>query len=206
MKKFVWSLLLFFCTLTVSAQFISPFFTTMPNYIFPYLSTNNLKDLVDLQKSGKTPKVENLLKGTSELTEISDDYISLKTSANSTAEMKLLPANDSVTIIALIKTVNGGASDSQIYFYSATWHRLVRDSIFPKPEAAWFLAKPNTDTTLFKSIDIEFITYKFNAKTKDLVVSHDFKNHMSTDDFQKISPFLKPSVTLRWENGKFIKE
>lgn len=206
MKKFSWSLLFLFCTLTASAQFISPFFTTMPNYIFPYLSTNNLKDLVDLQKSGKTPKVENLLKGTSELTEMSDDYISLKMSSNSTAEMKLLPVNDSVTIIALTKTIKGRASDSQIYFYSATWHRLVRDSIFPRPNASWFLAKSTTDTTLFKSIDIEFITYKFDAKSKDLVVSHDFKNHMSIEDYQKISPFLKPSVTLKWGNGKFIKE
>lgn len=206
MNKLSWSLLFLLCSITVSAQFISPFFTTMPNYIFPYLSSNNLKDLVDLQKAGKTAKVENLLKGTTELKEFTDSYIALKMNSNSTAEMKLLPLNDTIPIIAITKTIAGPASDSHVYFFSSTWNRISLDSVFPKPSAKWFFEGALTDSALYKSIDIEFITYKLNAKSNDIVISHDFKNHMSNEDYQKISPFLKPSVTLKWGNGKFIKE
>lgn len=206
MKKISWSLILLLCTMTVSAQFISPFFTTMPNKIFPYLSSNNLKDLVDLQKAGKTPIVDNLLKGKTELTEFTDSYIALKMSPNSTADMKLLPINDTIPMIAITKTITGRASDSQIYFYTSTWNKIPRDSVFPKPSARWFFEGASTDTALFKTIDIEFITYKLSAKSNDLVVSHDFKNHVSTEDYAKLAPFLKPSVTLRWVNGKYVKE
>ena len=204
MKK-TFILLFSLLSLTASAQYISPFFATMPNDLLPYLSQNNRKDLIDLYKSGKTPKVENLLKETTQLKALKEDFISLQLSESSSAELKLLPISDTTKIIALIKTVCGKACDSRIAFYTTSWKSINSSTILPTVSVSDFIKNP-TNEDLLRAMDVPFFVYSFDAENQQLTVSLDAKNWLNKADFDKFSPDLRSSIVLKWSNGKFVKE
>ncbi|MDD2799711.1 MAG: DUF3256 family protein [Bacteroidales bacterium] len=203
--KFKLLALLFLSSFVVSAQYISPFFTAMPGDMLPYLSENNRKDLIDLYKSGKTPKVENLLKGTSQLKVLKEDFISIQLSESSSAELKLLPTSDSTKIITFIKTVCGKACDSKIEFFTTSWKSINSSDILPTISISDFIKNP-TNEDLVRAIDIPFLVYSFEAESQQLTVSLDAKNWLNKEDFEKFSPDLRSSLVLKWSNGKFVKE
>ncbi|MFZ4456977.1 MAG: DUF3256 family protein [Bacteroidales bacterium] len=204
MKKSI-ILLFSLISLTASAQYISPFFTTMPNELLPYLSQNNRKDLVDLYKSGKTASVENLLKGTSRLTSLKDDFIALQLNENSSAELKLLPTSDTTRILVFIKTTCGKACDSRILFFTSTWKALNTAEMLPKLSVNDFIKNPSNEE-LVRALDIAFISYSFAPASQQLTASLDAKNYLNKADFEKFSPDLRSSLVLKWSNGKFVKE
>ncbi len=202
-KSFI--ILLSLISLTASAQYISPFFATMPNELLPYLSQNNRKDLVDLYKSGKSASVENLLKGTSRLTSLKDDFIALQLNENSTAELKLLPTSDTTRIIAFIKTTCGKACDSRILFFTSTWKPLNTAEMLPQISVNDFIKNPSNEE-LVRALDIAFISYSFEPASQQLTASLDAKNYLNKADYEKFSPDLRSSLVLKWSNGKFVKE
>jgi hypothetical protein len=206
MKKIFAIVLILVVTLAASAQSVSPFFTAMPNYIFPYLSLDNRKDMIDLFKANKIAKVENLLKGISELKSLNDDFIVIQLNSGSMAQVKLLPLSDTTRLIAVVKTVMGNASDSKVMFFTSTWKTIDAKPILPAPQLSWFIDASKIDPALINSIDIEFYTYAFNPLTTEISVSLDAENYLSKEDFQKISPALRSPIVLKWINGRFVKE
>lgn len=210
MKKILLTLFVTVFTLNASAQYISPFFTSMPDDIFNYLSANNRKDLIDFYKAGKTAKVENLLKGQTELKELSDDYLKLQLNQSATGQMKLLPLNDSVKVIAIIQTVSGNANDSRIRFFTSTWMKIETADVLPKFTLEDFintqaLAGKN-DPTALSALDLTFYDFSFSKESNELTVTLDAENYLSKADYKRIMPLLKPACKFTWKNGKFVKE
>ena len=205
-KLFATVIIVIVVALTASAESIVPFFTAMPNYIFPYLSLDNRKDMIDLFKASKKATVENLLKGTSELKSLNDDFIVIQLNSGSMAQVKLLPLSDTTRLIAVVKTVMGNASDSKVMFFTSTWKKIDAKPILPAPQLSWFVDASKIEPALINSIDIEFYTYTFNPSTTEISVSLDAENYLNKEDFQKILPALKSPIVLKWINGRFLKE
>jgi hypothetical protein len=209
MRKAFFILFLAAFALNASAQYIAPFFTTMPNDILPYLSVNNRKDLIDLFNAGKTAKVENLLKGETTLKALDENYIKLQLNASAVAEMKLLPLNDTAKIIAVIKTVSGKAADSQIQFFTSSWQKISIAELLPKITLNDFINKQalatNQDSTALQTLDIAFISFSFSKDSDELTVSLDTENYLSKEDYKRVAPLLYPTFKLKWANGKFTK-
>lgn len=204
MKKFVTVLVFSAAILSVSARDISSLFGEMPNYILPYLSTNNRKDLVDLFQAGKTPTIENLLKGTTRLRTLKSDFLELQLNQSSSAQLKLLRLNDTTEVIILIKTVCGSACESRISSYDTKWKPLDNATLLPTLSAKDFILKPENEDAI-RALNIAFISYTFNEKSSNLTASIDIKNYLSKEDLSKFEAAFKPSIEFKWEAGRFVK-
>ena len=206
MKKLFFALLLSALTLNAPAQYISPFFTSMPDDIADYLSASNRQDLINLFKAGKTAKVENLLKGQTELKELSDDQLTLQMNESSIFQMKLLPLNDTAKVIAIIQTVCAPACDSRVRFFSTDWKSMDVANMLPAITMNDFIIGDKNDVNALKMPDIPLYSYTFTKNNSGLIISLDAKNYLGKTDFKSIESLIKPFVTLMWKNGKFIKE
>ena len=206
MKKLFFALLLSALTLNAPAQYISPFFTSMPDDIADYLNAANRQDLIDLFKAGKTAKVENQLKGQTELKELSDDQLTLQMNESSIFQMKLLPLNDTAKVIAIIQTVCAPACDSRVRFFSTDWKSMDVANMLPAITMDDFIIGDKNDVNALKMPDIPLYRYTFAKNNSGLIISLDAKNYLGKTDFKSIESLIKPFVTLMWKNGKFIKE
>ena len=112
------------CSLTLSAQDIKSLFIELPDSLSPLLTKVNREDFGDFLASNMKAEVRNRFGKTSEMITMTDDYLMLKVSSVSTAEMKLLPVNDSVKVICVVRTYTAPAADSQIEFYDTSWQEL----------------------------------------------------------------------------------
>lgn len=112
------------CTVTASAQDMKSVFVNMPDSIAPLLTKINREDCVDFLASDMKAQVKNRFDKQSELKSLTDDYLLMQVTDVSTWEMKLLPINDSIKVICVIKTLCASVCDSEIHFYTTGWQEL----------------------------------------------------------------------------------
>ena len=131
---------------TASAQHLAKdLFVNMPDTVCPLLTPINRAVCIDFLESNMKAKVENRFNKTSEMTELSNDYIQVQVSPQSTWQMKLLSVNDSTQIICTISTVCAPVCDSDIRFYSDKWQLLPTSTYLPSsPEMNSFFIQPDS--------------------------------------------------------------
>ena len=121
MRIRIWMLLCILSVTSAFAQDMKSVFVSMPDSIAPLLTKVNKEDCVDFLAYNMKAEVKNRFGGATELKVLTDDYLFLQTTANSSMEMKLLPVNDSTKVVCMIKTVCSSACDSEVHFYSSDW-------------------------------------------------------------------------------------
>lgn len=100
-------------------------FAEAPDSIFPFLTRNNRLDCIDFIENNMPARVKNLFDGNSELKVLTDDYLLIRLSSRSQVEMKMVSrAVQGDTILCFVHTVEAGAADSQVRFYSLQWKDL----------------------------------------------------------------------------------
>ena len=117
----------------VSAQdmLIRNVFRQMPDSIMPYLSQNNRLDFIDFLDSDMKAEVKNALGGTSEMTTLADDSLSIRMNESLRTDlllMKLAQPIDSMTqIVVMIETflVDSIYGESRVNYYSTEWKPLA---------------------------------------------------------------------------------
>lgn len=119
-------------SVTLSAQEVKmrDVFAQAPDSIFPLLTKNNKLDCIDFIENKMRARVKNKFDTYSELTTLTDNFLRIKISEKSSAEMKLV--ND--TLICLVKTYYGPGADSQVYFYNTQWQPVKRTLERPKAD------------------------------------------------------------------------
>ena len=119
-------------SVTLSAQEVKmrDVFAQAPDSIFPLLTKNNKLDCIDFIENKMRARVKNKFDTYSELTTLTDNFLQIKISEKSSAEMKLV--ND--TLICLVKTYYGPGADSQVYFYNTQWQPVKRTLKRPKAD------------------------------------------------------------------------
>ena len=75
---------------------ISEVFKQMPDSLMPYLTQNNRLDFIDFMESGMKAEVTNLTGGTSEMTALTDDSLSIRMSDALRVDMLLLTLDEPV--------------------------------------------------------------------------------------------------------------
>jgi hypothetical protein len=120
----------------LSAQTLKDVFKQMPDSLMPYLSANNRLDFIDFMDSNMKAEVTNLTGGTSEMTALTDDSLSIRMSDALRVDMLLLNLDEPVdTIRQVIVFVETFLSDS-IYgesvckTFSLDWQPVTRDIPF----------------------------------------------------------------------------
>ena len=204
MKQYI--LLLFSCiTIFSYGQKIDEVFKTMPDEFLPaFTEADKTMLLVDSNLS-----VIPYALGEIEKLAYNETFLSIKTSEVGTMQIKLLPLVNNTHIVAMIKTVCSKVYDSNIRFFSKEWEEIDKSSILPQITPLTFFDSSKADTPEFKwalsHIDLFPISYQFKNGSNNLVVTFDFKNYLSKQDVQKVSPFLhNETVDLMWNKSTFV--
>ncbi|MBP3679485.1 MAG: DUF3256 family protein, partial [Bacteroidaceae bacterium] len=121
MKRLIYLFLVWGCTLSVVAQDMKKVFIAMPDSLTPLLTKVNKEDCIDFLASNMKAEIKNRFDKSSEMKVLTEDYLQMQMTENSTLEMKLLPINDSIKIVCIVKTVCSSACDSEIRFYDTNW-------------------------------------------------------------------------------------
>lgn len=210
MKKYIF-LLLFLFSYTLSAQNLKSYFISMPDSIIPLLTKMNREDCIDFLDSNMKAEVKNRFGKPSELKKITDNYLYLQTTPNSSVQMKMLAINDSTKIIGVIKTYKAKTYDSNIAFYSTDWKRLSTKSYIDIPSKNSFSVASDTissDLPIQEIIDImgiPLIKASFFEDSNDLVFDYTAPNTLDSEQLKGID--LKKgnySIQYKWEDGRFV--
>lgn len=199
--------------LPLHAQQAKQYFVAMPDTILPLLTEINRADCIDFLESNMRAQVTNRLDGKSEMTKLTDDYISLNLSPQGRWQMKLLELNDSTKIICTISTVCAPACDSHIKFYTTKWEPLpLNDYLQDALVLEDFLPdinKDNSDVQLLdalKQADLLLVDMQLSADDETLTCLFDTPRYMSEEAARKLEPLIRKSITYVWSSGMFVRK
>lgn len=133
MRKAVFIIFLMVSFVGIKAQNAKALFDSIPDAMLPLLSSVNRADFVDFLESDMKAEVKNKFSGTSEMTDLTEDYIRIKMTERSTWEMKALPLNDSTKVICVVSTACGPVCDSEVRFYTTDWKEVPASSYITLP-------------------------------------------------------------------------
>ena len=209
MRIKLWMLL---CILSISSAFaqdMKSIFISMPDSIAPLLTKVNKEDCVDFLAYDMKAEVKNRFGGVTELKVLTDDYLFLQTTANSSMEMKLLPVNDSTKVVCMIKTVCSSACDSEVHFYSSDWkQKLMTTDYLSKPEGdMFFLPVDSSDeeyALIRKEANVHLLKASLSKEDVSLTFIYTTLDYLNKENKEKLEPYLrKEPVVLKWQEGKF---
>lgn len=205
---FVWC-----CAVALQAQNMKSLFVALPDSLSPLLTEVNRADFGDFLESGMKAEVKNRFGKTSEMTELTDDYLFVKLTSASTLEMKLLPLNDSVKVVCVVHTYMAPAADSEVAFYTTEWKRLPADDYLTLPDEADFYIAPQTDVqkdsleNLKVYADMYLLKAELSAKDPVISFSYSTPHYIDKETAEKLAPYLRPSsVRYEWKEGRFVRE
>lgn len=182
-------------------------FSSMPDSIIPVLTKNNRLDCIDFLDSHMKAVVKNRFSQESEMNTLTKDYLSFKTSASSSFEMKLLPVNDSTQIFCLIKHFYGPACDSEISFYNFSWQKLPALHYISLPDMKDFLLSDSTRTGDLSAIDMKLYQIDLDSLSTDLCIKFSSLDYLAKETATKVSLFFrKTPICYRWMDGKFVRK
>ena len=209
MQRILLIVLTFFCAMPMVAQDMKSVFIAMPDSITPLLTKVNKEDCVDFLDSNMKAEVKNRFDGTAEMKVLTDDYTLVQTSEVGTLEMKLLPLNDSVKVVCMVKTVCASACDSSIHFYSSDWKEELSSADFlqkPSQDAFFLQADPASEEYVLarKTADVNLMKAVLSKEDATLTFIYTTPDYMNKETREKLEPYLrKEPVVLKWQEGKF---
>ena len=205
-KLLLWCLC---CTMSVWAQNMKSVFVSMPDSIAPLFTKVNKEDCIDFLDSGMKAVVTNRFGKKSEMKVLSDDYVLVQSTESSTLEMKLLPLNDSIKVVCMVKTVCASACDSEIHFYTSDWNKelAVADFLVMPDIDMFFLSSDSAfdDYDLIrKKVDMHLVKASLSKDDASLTFIYTTPDYLNKDDREKLLPYLrKEPIVLKWQDGKF---
>jgi hypothetical protein len=126
-------LLLFASVCSAQEQTLRDVFRQIPDSLMPSLSVNNRLDFIDFMDSNMKAVVRNQLGGTSEMTALTDDSLSIRMSDALRIDILLLTLDEPVdTIKQVVVLAESFMSDSvyqdtSLKFYTSDWQLITKD-------------------------------------------------------------------------------
>ena len=209
MRIKIWMLLCVFSAISTFAQDMKVVFVSMPDSILPLLTKVNKEDCVDFLACDMKAEVKNRFGRTTELKVLTDEYLFLQTTPNSSMELRLFPVNDSTKVICMVKTVCASACDSEIHFYTSDWkEELSAKEFLQKPNAEAFYLPQDSITEEYalirKRVDMHLVKASLSKDATSLTFIYTTPESMNKEDKEKLLPYLrKEPIVLQWQEGKF---
>lgn len=196
--------------LFAGAQDMKTMFINMPDSLSPLFTKVNRADFADFLESNMKAQVKNKFDKKSEMKILTKDYLLLETTPQSTLEMKLLPLNDSLKVLCMVKTVCAPACDSQVRFFDTVWRELSVSGFvtFPKADDFYQLTD-TTDREKFADTrgkaDILLMKAKLSPQDETMQFIYTTPDYMDKESAVELRKFLRKDATViyKWENGVF---
>lgn len=194
------------------AQQAKECFLQMPDSLYPILTDVNRADCIDFLESKMKAEVTNRFGQKTEMTELAPDYIALRTSDQSTWQMKLLPTTDSTQVICTIQTVTAPVADSHLNFYTTRWEPLPLEQFLPqKPTLDNFFTAP-ADTTqtdayqqAIQAVSPLLLKAEVHAQDPHISFTLTTLDHLGKEEAEKLKPFVKRlQVKYNWTKETFV--
>ena len=198
-----------FCVLSIVAQDMKSVFIAMPDSIAPTLSQVNKEDCIDFLDSNMKAEVTNRFGNPVEMKALTDDYVQMQTSSAGIMEMKLLPVNDSIKVICMVKTVCASACDSEVHFYTSDWSKKLdaKDFLqFPSADAFYLPVDTLTEEMVLikKKADMHPMKALLSKEDASLTFIYTTPDYLNKEDREKLLPILrKEPIVYQWSEGKF---
>ncbi len=209
MKKILFAILTA-CSLSVQAQDMRSCFVNIPDSLSTLLTKVNREDFGDFLDSHMKAEVKNRFGKMSEMRALTADYLDLKVSSGSSVEMKLLPMNDSVNVICVVRTYQGPVADSSVSFFDTAWHELPTSRFLDLPSESQFYAdsvlaaKPEEWQNIRAKADIYLYRAKLSADNTTLSFTYTTPDYMDKETAEQLKPFLKSTpLVYKWEDRRF---
>lgn len=189
-------------TMSLSAQNINSVFISMPDSLSPLLTKVNRQDFADFLSSDMKAVVKNKFGGESEMLKLTENYIRLKTTDSSVEEMKMLPLNDSVNILCIVKTYSGPVEDSSVEFYTTDWKKLSYSDYIALPSLSDFCVKDDMPLCHLR----DMLLYKAELSAENNSIKFIFQTLRATDKetSDKLSDSVKKELEYIWMNGRYV--
>ncbi len=186
-------------------------FINMPDSLSLLLTAVNRADCIDFLESNMAARVENRFGKTSEMTALTDDYIQMKMTSQSSWEMKVLPLNDSIQVICTISTVCAPACDSDIRFYDMEWKELPKQGLMDiELTPISFMGNISDRIEEFAKAmipsDVFLTKASFNPDERSIQLEWTTPDYMEKEAAEKIKPFIGQPLVFKWVDGRFIPE
>lgn len=199
-KQLFLTSMLVFCGAAFS-QSAAVYFEIIPEQHLLQIESNRRKDMVDMLKAGHKAEVPNRLGGTSEMTNLTDDYVRIQVSESGSFEMKLIPQKNGEMMIAVIKTTCAPARDSEISFYTTTWELLPLKDHFSEPRRINFFNEPSErkDAAFqqaYHSIDMDLVKYSFDLHSNAIIAEPSYATYLPQEIYTQVKPYLKEKVLI----------
>ncbi|CCY93044.1 uncharacterized protein BN461_00063 [Bacteroides sp. CAG:1076] len=212
MKKILFVVGVLLCCLSIQAQDMKSLFIALPDSLSPMLTKVNREDFGDFLASNMKAEVKNRFGNTSEMLKLTDNYLKLKISKVSMAEMKLLPLNDSVKVICVVHTFEGPASDSSISFYDTSWKRLPADKFLTLPVEDAFYKTPASEVqadslkNLRARADMFLLKADLSETDNTLSFTYATPDYLDKETAEEIKPYLvQEPLKYIWKEGHFVR-
>ena len=209
MRRYLSFFALLFCILSVFGQDMKTVFVAMPDSLTPLLTKVNKEDCIDFLASNMKAEVKNRFDKPAEMKVLTEDYMQLQMTESSTLEMKLLPLNDSIKVVCMVKTVCASACDSEIHFFSSDWKEELSSADFlQKPSQDAFLVQADSTSEEYvlarKSADVNLMKAVLSKDDASLTFYYTTPDYMNKETREKLEPYLRNDpVVLQWQDGKF---
>lgn len=191
------------------AQQVRESFINMPDSLSALLTKVNREDFIDFLDSNMKAEVNNRLGGKTEMTKLTNDFIEVKMSSESTFQMKVLTASDGSQVICTVSTVCGSACDSHLNFYTTDWQPLATKDYLPElPTLDSFLKTLPEDASYalrdaYRQVDMLLMKAALSPDDGSLTFTFTTPDYMAAEAAKMVETYIIPQVVMTWQNGKF---
>lgn len=182
-------------------------FAAMPDSLVPSLEVNRRKDLIDLFHAGQSAQVTTKLGGKAQMTELQEQSLVIDLSEQSQMALHLYTTHDNDTLVALVNTVYAPAGDSRIRFFNSAWRELPASKYIELPNRDDFFLFPDSLSKaqreeLMQATEICLIEYTFEPDGS-ICAHQSWKKYLDRETYNRLKPYLRESITLRWNGKRF---
>lgn len=194
-------LLVSLLTISVHAATMQEIFLSMPATLLPTLPQRARQDLVDFYTNNRTAAMPAAFNNQVLLKMLTSDYLFLQTSPTSSLQVKRLPVNDTMTVLALIHTAQGPLEDSRLSFFSQDWKPLSQWRQ-PMVKPSWFLT--TCDDGLAGRFDADcarlFVRLAWTPGSTDLMATHRLKVDVPAETWKPYEGLVMDTLRLVWSD------
>jgi len=206
MRSFVFSaMLLLAAAVPASARLTADrLLAEAPRSVIPLLDTSTRLDMLDYFRSGMKHPLPNALGGESEVTELTDDAVTVAVTEASSCRMVLLPAGAD-TIVMVIDTYATPGRDSRLAFYDRTWRRLDGRRLFKEPALDdWCVSKQVREAAREK-VPYVLAGYDYDTAARRLTLTNNTESVLPSEEADAVVRLLRPELEYNWNGKRFVR-